>query len=171
MRPALLGVQPEARGTDRRDGNPVSPRQSKSDWPMSPPEFAGTTAHRPRARAQGLDVRCAPNGRSSNRPCVAYSKVEYCHPWLGLRELWSDSPTNLGPSHFPFQRAPRDTLRARIYLAVFYDFQRDYKKAEPLLRQALAIYQKSLGEMHPVCASSLEWLADLYKSQVDYGKA
>ena len=47
----------------------------------------------------------------------------------------------------------------------------DYAKAEPLLRRALAICEKSLGQDHPSAATSLNNLALLYYSMGEYGKA
>jgi tetratricopeptide (TPR) repeat protein len=44
-------------------------------------------------------------------------------------------------------------------------------KAEPLLKEALAIRQKAFGPEHPLAASSLTMLALLYEDMAQYGKA
>ena len=47
----------------------------------------------------------------------------------------------------------------------------DYAKAEPLLKEALEIYQKVLGREHPLTALNLNNLAQLYEAMGDYAKA
>ncbi|NMG18144.1 tetratricopeptide repeat protein [Brasilonema bromeliae] len=47
----------------------------------------------------------------------------------------------------------------------------EYGKAEPLLKQALQIFLKALGEEHPHTALSLNGLARLYESQGRYNEA
>ena len=47
----------------------------------------------------------------------------------------------------------------------------DYTAARPLLEQALAIHEQTLGPMHPNTASSLNNLAELLKTQGDYAAA
>jgi len=47
----------------------------------------------------------------------------------------------------------------------------EYAKAEPLLRQALEIRKKALGEQHPAYATSLNNLALLYRNMGEYAKA
>jgi tetratricopeptide (TPR) repeat protein len=49
--------------------------------------------------------------------------------------------------------------------------QINYGKAEPLLREALAIRQKQVGAEHPDTATSLHNLAGLYYAQGRYGEA
>jgi Flp pilus assembly protein TadD len=48
----------------------------------------------------------------------------------------------LGPTH-------PDTATSLNNLALLYDAQGKYAEAEPLLRHALAIYEKQLGFQHP----------------------
>ena len=47
----------------------------------------------------------------------------------------------------------------------------DYARAEPLLREALAISKKALGADHPDYATSLNNLASLYRAMGDYARA
>src|ERR1700685_614656 len=78
-----------------RSGSATAPAiatQSSSDRPTYPPRFAGTTAHYPRATAPARGALCAPTGTTSNTPCVPPPKVEYCHPWLGLRDCGRKHP-------------------------------------------------------------------------------
>jgi CHAT domain-containing protein/tetratricopeptide (TPR) repeat protein len=56
-------------------------------------------------------------------------------------------------------------------LASLYEAQGAYAKAEPLSRQALEIYGKTLGESHPDYATCLDGIAYLHRSQGDYAKA
>ena len=56
-------------------------------------------------------------------------------------------------------------------LAVLYQAQGDYAKAEPLLLRSLEIREKVLGECHPLVATSLNNLAQFYNTQGDYAKA
>ena len=56
-------------------------------------------------------------------------------------------------------------------LATFYDTQRKYAEAEPLLQRALAIRQRMLGPEHPMTAVSTHELAVLYDSQEKYLEA
>ncbi|MDJ0674408.1 MAG: CHAT domain-containing protein [Calothrix sp. MO_167.B42] len=56
-------------------------------------------------------------------------------------------------------------------LANLYSKHRMYSEAEPLLKEALAIYQGWLGDQHPSVAQSLNDLANLYSNQGRYGDA
>jgi CHAT domain-containing protein len=56
-------------------------------------------------------------------------------------------------------------------LANLYGALRGYAKAEPLMRRALTIREKSLGPDHPGVALSLLNLGTLYSDQGDYAKA
>ena len=56
-------------------------------------------------------------------------------------------------------------------MAGLYYSQGKYSKAEPLYQQALALWQKLLGDDHPDVATSLNNLASLYKSQGKYKEA
>jgi CHAT domain-containing protein/Tfp pilus assembly protein PilF len=56
-------------------------------------------------------------------------------------------------------------------LAVLYQDQGDYARAESLLQQGLAIRKQALGERHPDYASSLSNLATLYDDQGDSARA
>ena len=56
-------------------------------------------------------------------------------------------------------------------LAVLYNDQGRYEKAEPLYLQALELRKSLLGDRHPDVASSLNSLASLYQSQGRYEKA
>ena len=47
----------------------------------------------------------------------------------------------------------------------------DYAEAEPLYREALTIHKEVFGEKHPAYATSLNNLAELYRSKGDYAKA
>lgn len=47
----------------------------------------------------------------------------------------------------------------------------DYSQAEPLYLNSLAIYEKTLGEEHPLVATSLNNLAELYRIQGKYTEA
>jgi tetratricopeptide (TPR) repeat protein len=57
------------------------------------------------------------------------------------------------------------------WLASLYDSQGRYSEAEPLLLQALDIWQRQLGDDHPCVATSLNNLAYLYNSQGRYSEA
>jgi tetratricopeptide (TPR) repeat protein len=48
-------------------------------------------------------------------------------------------------------------------LAALYRRQGQYAQAEPLVKRALAIYEKALGPDHPSVATSLNNLAALYR--------
>jgi len=56
-------------------------------------------------------------------------------------------------------------------LALALRLKGDYGNAEPLCRQALAMYRKSLGEEHPAVAGSRYNLGGLLHAQGDYGAA
>jgi len=56
-------------------------------------------------------------------------------------------------------------------LAVLYYNQRKYGEAEPLLVQALAIFEQQLGTMHPKTALQQSNLAELYYAQGKYKEA
>ncbi|MCJ8280980.1 MAG: CHAT domain-containing protein, partial [Rivularia sp. ALOHA_DT_140] len=56
-------------------------------------------------------------------------------------------------------------------LAILYESQGNYKKAEPLYLRSLAIKEKVLGKEHPQVATILNNLALLYNSQENYAKA
>ncbi len=66
--------------------------------------IAGRNASRPTAAAPEHGVP-RPTGTSSNRPCVPSPKVEYCHPWLGLRICGHKHPQTYGQA-ISFSRAP-----------------------------------------------------------------
>jgi tetratricopeptide (TPR) repeat protein len=53
----------------------------------------------------------------------------------------------------------------------FYRTYGDFKKAEPLLEEALKLRQLHLGEQHPDYAASLHSLACLYHDRGDYARA
>lgn len=55
--------------------------------------------------------------------------------------------------------------------AVQLDQAGRYAEAVPLSQEALAIFEKVLGPGHPVVATVLYNLAELYKAQGDYGRA
>ena len=56
-------------------------------------------------------------------------------------------------------------------LALLYDSQGKYNKAELLMARSLSIYENQLGENHPHVASSLNNLANLYLDQGKYNEA
>jgi CHAT domain-containing protein/tetratricopeptide (TPR) repeat protein len=56
-------------------------------------------------------------------------------------------------------------------LAELYHYVGDYRRAEPLLRQALEIRRQALGENHPDFAFSLHSFAVLYQEMGDYRRA
>ena len=56
-------------------------------------------------------------------------------------------------------------------LALLYDNQGHYAKAEPLYQRAAVIFEKALGPDHRAVANSLKHLADLYRNQAQYAKA
>ena len=70
----------------------------------------------------------------------------------------------LGPEH-------PDTAESLTTLAALYELQGIYAKADPLVKRALAINEKTLGPEHPSTANSLNNLAGLYGSQGLYAKA
>jgi CHAT domain-containing protein/tetratricopeptide (TPR) repeat protein len=70
----------------------------------------------------------------------------------------------LGPDH-------PDVAMSLNNLALLYQAQGVYGKAEPLHERALAICEKVLGHNHPNVATSLNNLALLYEAQGAYGKA
>ncbi len=57
------------------------------------------------------------------------------------------------------------------YLGEVYRLQRRYADAEPLLKRALAIWEKALGPEHPEVATNLSNLAELYRDQGRYAEA
>src|SRR5262249_53483800 len=57
------------------------------------------------------------------------------------------------------------------YLANLYRDKGDYAQAEPLLRRALAIREKTLGAEHPLTATSLNSLASLHEATGDTSQA
>jgi|GEM_PF-479186 ATP-dependent transcriptional regulator len=71
------------------------------------------------------------------------------------------------------QNSAEDLRTAELAMALGRAEQEQisYTKAEPLLRQALAIRQRQLGEEHPDTASSLNNLAALYREQGRYEEA
>src|SRR5262249_37175494 len=56
-------------------------------------------------------------------------------------------------------------------LALLYGAQRQYARAEPLYRRALAIAEKSVGPDHPAVAATLNNLAELYRDNGQYAEA
>ncbi|GMH32444.1 hypothetical protein BSKO_00278 [Bryopsis sp. KO-2023] len=64
----------------------------------------------------------------------------------------------LGPNH-------PDVAESLGNLAILYNQQQDYNKAQPLLERALAIYEKSRGREHPDVAHTLTDLAVLHLEQ------
>ena len=64
-----------------------------------------------------------------------------------------------------------DTAITLHNLAELYRRMGDLSKAEPLLKEALEIYQKVLGRENPLTASSLNSLALVYQDMGDYAKA
>ena len=56
-------------------------------------------------------------------------------------------------------------------LALIYDEQLNYKKAQELVKKALEIRNKSLGEKHPDVATSINNLAGIYRNQRRYSEA
>ena len=64
-----------------------------------------------------------------------------------------------------------DYERSLTKLGILYIEMGDYKAAEPLYKQSLAIYKKALGEEHPDYASSLTNLGILYKKMGNYKAA
>ena len=70
----------------------------------------------------------------------------------------------LGPDH-------PDTATYLNNLALLYDNQGLYAKAEPLYERALVISEKVLGPDHPDTSISLNNIAGLYESQGLYAKA
>ncbi len=56
-------------------------------------------------------------------------------------------------------------------LGMLYKAMGDYKQAEPLFQEALAIRRRVLGEQHPAHARSLNNLAALYHGMGDYVRA
>jgi tetratricopeptide (TPR) repeat protein len=57
------------------------------------------------------------------------------------------------------------------HLALLYDYQGKYTKAEPLFKQSLEIRERQLGIDHPDVADSLNNLALLYEYQDKYSEA
>ena len=57
-----------------------------------------------------------------------------------------------------------DTATSLNNLALLYDSQGLYAKAEPLLLRSLTITEKSLGSDHPDTATSLNNLVEFYHS-------
>jgi len=64
-----------------------------------------------------------------------------------------------------------DFANSLSWLAYLYESQGRYPEAEPLSLQALAIWQRQLGDDHPSVAQSLNNLAGLYESQGRYPEA
>ncbi len=53
----------------------------------------------------------------------------------------------------------------------YLDAKGEYSKAEPLYKRSLAICENVFGENHPIVATSLNNLAEVYKNQGEYSKA
>jgi CHAT domain-containing protein/tetratricopeptide (TPR) repeat protein len=70
----------------------------------------------------------------------------------------------LGPDHI-------EVARSLNLIAIIYDDQNDYAKAEPLNVRALSIREKTLGPDHPDVARSLFNLAWIYKVRQEFAKA
>ncbi|WP_423202526.1 CHAT domain-containing tetratricopeptide repeat protein [Microcystis flos-aquae] len=87
------------------------------------------------------------------------------HLTIGSSFLWSSlRKQQLGDNH-------PDTATSLNNLAALYRVQGRYSEAEPLYKQALAIWKQQLGDNHPDTAISLNNLALLYKSQGRYSEA
>lgn len=65
----------------------------------------------------------------------------------------------------------KDLATSLNNLALLYESQGRYSKAEPLFIQTLALRRKYMGEEHPDVATSLHNLALLYESQGKYSEA
>ena len=56
-------------------------------------------------------------------------------------------------------------------MASLYSAMGDYARAEPLYRQALAIYKQALGEKHPDYSMALSELSLFYQTTGNYAAA
>jgi Tfp pilus assembly protein PilF len=70
----------------------------------------------------------------------------------------------LGPDH-------PDVAASLNNLAMLYDTQGNYDKAEPFYKRSLAIVEKALGPAHPKVATSLENVAVMYRKMKRDGEA
>ncbi|MGD1873001.1 MAG: tetratricopeptide repeat protein, partial [Mastigocoleus sp.] len=65
----------------------------------------------------------------------------------------------------------RHTAASLNNLAILYEDQGNYSKAEPLYLQSLSISEKVLGKEHPLVATTMNNLAGIYEDQGNYSKA
>lgn len=65
----------------------------------------------------------------------------------------------------------KDDADVLIWLGVSLRLAGRYAEAEPILKRALGIYEKALGKEHPLTATSLNSLAELYREQGKYAEA
>jgi tetratricopeptide (TPR) repeat protein len=99
----------------------------------------------------------------------AFPKVEFI-TWQQCRRYLPHAQVGAGlieQEHMSFPEAARLLDEAGYYL---YE-QGQYQEAEPLLTQALAIREQTLGSEHPDVATSLNHLAELYREQAKYEQA
>jgi tetratricopeptide (TPR) repeat protein len=86
-----------------------------------------------------------------------YRAGKYDRGVLVAQKALEVAEQNVGPDH-------PDVATSLNNLALLYDTQGDYAKAEPLYKRSLAISEKALGPDHPAVATSLENLAALYRA-------
>ncbi len=99
----------------------------------------------------------------------AFPGVEFI-TWQQCRRYLPHAQVSAGlieQEHMVFPEAARLLNEVGFYL---YE-QGQYQEAEPLLTQAVAIREQTLGPEHPDVATSLNHLAELYREQAKYGQA
>ncbi len=99
----------------------------------------------------------------------AFPEVEFAS-WKQCRRYLPHAQVCAGlieQEHLAFPEAARLLNEAGYYL---YE-QGQYQEAEPLLVQAVAIREQSLGPEHPDVATSLNHLAELYRQEAKYDQA
>ncbi len=99
----------------------------------------------------------------------AFPEVEF-HTWQDCRRYLPHAQVCaalIEQESLTFPEAARLLDQAGFYL---YE-QGQYPEAEPLLKQAVAIRDQTLGPEHPDIATSLNHLAELYREQGKYAQA
>jgi tetratricopeptide (TPR) repeat protein len=104
--------------------------------------------------------------RAVNRafPGVEFSAWPKCERLLPHAQACAAPAEEFG---FEFDEVARLFNQAGFYLSE----RARYAEAEPLFRQALAVWEKALGKEHPNVATSLNNLAELYRAQGKYAEA
>ncbi|VEN73758.1 putative CHAT domain-containing protein [Candidatus Desulfarcum epimagneticum] len=100
----------------------------------------------------------------SSKAADAYRRGDYAKGAAFAEKAHDHAVGCLGKTH-------PATLESMNNLAALYDVQGRYEKAEPLYREALALYEKMFGTDDPATLTFVNNLASLYDSRGLYDKA